>query len=135
LTDDSYWHPATLAALADRHLTGRNRAIFEAHEIAPLRGAERPHARDTASKYNISEKRVHKLLLKARGRIRTAAEQQRKAADMAARFTVKRANATSGLQCEGRFWEAHELARTTIYSTSVNSAATAASSKDIKSEE
>src|SRR5215475_13173097 len=42
---DYYWHPATLAALAERHLTSRNRAIFEAHEIAPLRGAERPSAR------------------------------------------------------------------------------------------
>jgi len=93
---DYYWHPATLAALAERHLTSRNRAIFEAHEIAPLRGAERPSARDTARKHNISEKRVHKILFKARGRIRAAAEQQRRAAEIMATFTAKRIPPPSG---------------------------------------
>jgi hypothetical protein len=135
LTDDYYWHPATLAALADRHLTGRSRAIFEAHEIAPLRGAERPSAKDTASKYRISEKRVHKLLFKARGRIRAAAETQRRLADMAADFNVKRQIGGISFQSEGRFVDANELPKAYSYSTSVNSAASAASTKDIKNEE
>jgi hypothetical protein len=129
-----------LKAVAKAVLHGRDAAIFERRVINPLLdpvGSPKPSVEDLARQYKVSEKRVYKIIARCWRRIeqeqerRTAEQESKQAMNGAlASFAVKRQSGGITYQHDGRFWDESQLARTTNYSTSINSAATAVSSSN-----
>jgi len=129
-----------LKALAKTLLTGRNATIFERRVIGPLEDPHtpRPSIADLAIQFGISEHRVYKILTKSWKKIekaQRAAQAKEEASNTMATFTAKRSTGGLSFQSDGIFWDANELAKAYSYSTSVNSAASAASTKDIEHDE
>src|SRR5262245_49491041 len=126
-----------LKALAKTLLTGRNASIFERHALAPLLDplAPKPGIQATADQFNISEQRVYKIITKCWKKIESAhraAQAKEEAPIMLTAFAAKRQTGGLTYQDQGRFWEGQLRAYT--YSTSINTHATAASTKDLKDE-
>jgi len=126
-----------LKTLAAKVLHSRNATIFERHVIAPLQNplAPKPSIADSASQFGISPRRVKKIIYKAWKKIETAkiaADAKEQAPRMTAYFAAKRSTGGITYQHQGQYWDANQIARSTNYTTSINSAATAASTRDIE---
>jgi hypothetical protein len=126
-----------LKALAKKVLTGRSLTLFERRVIGPLEDphSPRPSVEDLAAEFKISPQRVYKIISKAWRKIEKAhraAQAKEDAPIMLTTFTAKRQTGGISYQSNGLYWDETQLARSSNYSTSINSAATAASTRDIK---
>jgi hypothetical protein len=129
-----------LKLLAKKLLTGRSLTLFERRVIAPLEDplTPKPSIADLAIEFNISEQRVYKIISKSWKKIEKAhraAQAKEDAPIMLNTLTAKRQTGGINFQSEGRFVDASELPKAYSYSTSVNSAASAASTRDLKTDE
>jgi hypothetical protein len=99
--------------------------------------APKPSIADSARQFGVSPRRIKKIIYKARTKIeaaKRAADEKEQAPSMLKAFVTKRTGGVT-YQHNGQFWNAEELIRASTYSTSINSAATAASSRDIKQDD
>lgn len=124
--------------IAGKVLSGFYALVFERLVWGPiLNGVQRPTVRDLALQYGRSEKKISKILRKCEARVRaekerrTAEQEKEQAMDAAVSFSTMRRQ-TGGItyQHDGRFWDDSQLARSSNYSTSINSAATSVSSSN-----
>jgi hypothetical protein len=129
-----------LKALAKQLLTGRNAILFERRVIGPLEDPHtpKPSVEDLAIEFNISEQRIYKIISKCWKKIEKAhkaAQAKEDAPIMLQTFTAKRQTGGISYQSNGLYWDETQLARSSNYSTSINSAATAASTRDLKNDD
>jgi hypothetical protein len=129
-----------LKALAKKLLTGRSLTLFERRVIVPLEDPHtpKPSIEDLAIEFDICPQRIYKIISKCWKKIERAhraAQAKEEAPIMLATFATKRQTGGISYQSNGLYWDETQLARSSNYSTSVNSAATAASTRDIKNDD